>query len=145
MFSYIDLFLGRRVNEVEILPSVTNPSASYTFLFLFIVAITACLVLCGFTLWHFFLISYAETTIEFHINSTERKRLKDLKEEFINPYHLGFILNWKMFLGLNHWREILYKNLLPSTHRPFCDGINWPMRNLSKSFEDKKKLIIHTV
>jgi palmitoyltransferase len=145
IFSYLDLLLGRRINDVEVLPSVTNPSTSYTFLFLFIVAITACLVLMGFTLWHFYLISYAETTIEFHINSMERKRMKEFKQKFINPYHLGFIMNWKMFLGLNHWREIFYKNLLPSSHRPFCDGINWPMRNLSKSFEETRKLIIHTV
>jgi palmitoyltransferase len=137
--------LGRHLNEVDILPSVTNPSMYYTFLFLFIVAIIACVILFGFTLWHFWLISRAETTIEFHINSTEKKRLQEINETFINPYHLGFILNWKMFLGLNKWQEILYKNFLPSTHKPFCDGINWPMRSLTKSFEEKKKSIVNTV
>ena len=56
----------------------------YTFLFLFIVALTACVVLFGFTSWHFWLVSRAETTIEFHMNSTERKRLKEKNEIDIN-------------------------------------------------------------
>ncbi|CAF1421611.1 unnamed protein product [Adineta steineri] len=144
-FSYLDLLFGRGVNEVEILPTVTNPSMYFTFLFLFIVAVTAGVVLFGFTLWHFWLVSNAETTIDFHTNSTERKRLKQLKQTFINPYDLGFILNWKMFLGLNKWYEILYKNFLPSTHRPFCDGINWPIRKITKSFEEQKKLVMMNV
>ena len=133
VFSYVDLFVGGRLDSVDILPSVSNPSTAYTFLFLFIVAVTAGVVLFGFTLWHFWLITNAETTIEFHTNSTERKRLRKLKEKFVNPYDLGFILNWKMFLGVNQWYEIFYKNLLPSRHRPFCDGINWPMRKSDKS------------
>lgn len=139
-FSYSDLFLGRNLNDVAALPNVTNPSTSYTFLFLFIVAVTACVVLCGFTLWHFWLITRAETTIEFHVNSTERKRLKKLKEKFINPYDFGFVANWKMFLGLNNWYDIFYKNLLPSAHKPFCDGIYWPMTNLDKSMKQKQNL-----
>lgn len=139
LFSYVDLITGQGLNEVQVLPSVPNPSTSYTFLFLFIVALTACVVLVGFTLWHMWLISRAETTIEFHSNSSERKRLKALKETFVNPYDLGLALNWKMFLGLNHWHEVLYKNLLPSAHRPFCNGINWPMRNMNNLSEDKQK------
>ncbi|CAF1096799.1 unnamed protein product [Rotaria sordida] len=141
MFSYLDLILGQSLNEAEISPSVSNPSLSYTFLFLFIVTITAGIVLVGFTLWHCWLVSRAETTIEFHTNSSERKRLKNLKEIFINRYDLGFILNWKMFLGVNNWYDIFYKNLLPSTHRPFCDGIHWPIRNPNESsFQATKKL-----
>lgn len=145
MFSYLDLILGQRLNEVDIKPNVKNPSMYFTFLFLFIVAITAGVVLIGFTLWHFWLVSNAETTIEFHVNSTEKKRLKQTNDIFSNPHDLGFILNWKMFLGVNRWYEILYKNLIPSTHKPFSDGINWPMRNLTKLYEEKKKLVINTV
>lgn len=144
-FSYVDLFTGGGLDQVEVLPSVSNPSMSYTFLFLFIVAITAGLVLSGFTLWHFWLISNAETTIDFHTNSTERKRLKKLKQTFVNPYDLGFVLNWKMFLGLNQWYEISYKNLLPSKHRPFSNGINWPMRKSMKLIEQKQTFQINTV
>ncbi|CAF5082363.1 unnamed protein product, partial [Rotaria magnacalcarata] len=139
VFSYLDLVIGRHINEIDILPSVTNPAVSYTFLFLFIVALTACIVLVGFTLWHIWLISRAETTIDFHANASERKRLKKLKQKFINPYDLGLGLNWKMFLGVNRWYEIFYKNCLPSTHRPFCNGINWPIRNPIYSFEDEQK------
>ncbi|CAF3664176.1 unnamed protein product [Rotaria socialis] len=138
-FSYLDLVTGRRINEIDILPDVTSPSVSYTFLFLFIVALTACIVLVGFTLWHIWLISRAETTIDFHTNASERKRLKKLKQKFINPYDLGLGLNWKMFLGVNRWYEIFYKNCLPSSHRPFCNGINWPRRNPIYSFEDEQK------
>lgn len=138
-FTYLDLFSGQRLNDVEMLPHITNPSNYFTFLFLFIVAATACVVLSGFTLWHFWLISHGETTIEFHTNSTERKRLKKINEKFDNPYNLGFILNWKMFLGVNKWYEVLYKNCLPSTHRPLADGVKWPMRIMNKSVEEKKK------
>jgi len=145
VFTYLDLLLGRHLNEVDIKSYVTNPSMYYTFLFLFIVALTACVVLFGFTAWHFWLISRSETTIEFHVNSTERKRLQEIKEIFINPYDLGFILNWKMFLGVNNWYEMIYRNFIPSTHKPFSDGINWPIRNLTKSYGEKKKLIINIV
>jgi palmitoyltransferase len=145
VFSYLDLVFGRNINEVDVLSNVPNPSTSYTFLFLFIVAVTACLVLFGFTLWHFWLISRSETTIEFHTNSTERKRLKETNEIFINRFDLGFILNWKMFLGLNKWHEVFYKNFLPSAHRPFCDGVNWPIRNLTKSVDEKKKSTMFNV
>jgi hypothetical protein len=50
-----------------------------------------------------------------------------------------------MFLGVNNWYEMIYRNFIPSTHKPFSDGINWPIRNLTKSYEEKKKLIINTV
>ena len=126
--SYFDLLFGQAVNEIPLLPHIENPSRSYLMLFLFIVALTASVILSGFTLWHFYLVSFAETTIDFHMMGVERKRLKKLKQTFINPYDLGFGLNWKMFLGINRWYEIFYKNLLPSTHRPLCDGINWPVR-----------------
>jgi palmitoyltransferase len=144
-FSYLDLIFSGRLNDIDLLPHISNPSTHYTFLFLFIVAATACVVLFGFTLWHFWLISHAETTIEFHINSTERKRLKQLKEQFVNPYDLGFVSNWKMFLGLNRWREVFYKNFLPSAHRPFCDGVYWPMRDLRQLTNERKNFVIVNV
>ncbi|CAF0877522.1 unnamed protein product [Didymodactylos carnosus] len=127
-FSYLDLILGTRITDNDILPSVTNPSMHFTMLYLFIVCVSACFVLFFFTLWHFWLVSRAETTIEYHINSTERARLKLLKLKFQNPYSLGFKTNWQLFLGFHSFYDILYKNLLPSAHRPFSDGIHWPMR-----------------
>ena len=144
-FSYLDLILDRRLNKIDMLLDITDPSMSYSFLFLFIVALTSCIILFGFTLWHFWLISRGETTIEFHINYSEKKRLKELDQIFVNPYDLGFLLNWKMFLGLNEWYQIFYKNLLPSTHRPFCNGIQWPMINLNKSFDKKTTMFMMNV
>lgn len=138
-FSYFDLISSQKLNSVEIRAEVSNAPTYFTFLFLFIVALTASVVLLGFTFWHFWLISHAETTIDFHTNSVERKRLKKLGEKFVNPYHLGFRLNWKMFLSVNKWYEIFYRNLLPSTHRPFCDGINWPRRNFDDENPQKTK------
>ncbi|CAF1219736.1 unnamed protein product, partial [Didymodactylos carnosus] len=127
-YSYLDLVLGKRIVENDLLSSFNNPSMHFTMLYLFIVCASACLILFFFTLWHFWLISRAETTIEYHVNSVERKRLKELKLNFQNPYNLGFKTNWQLFLGFHHFYDILYKNLLPSTHRPFSDGIHWPMR-----------------
>lgn len=126
--SYIDLLLGKRLQDFELMPHITDTSNAFMMLFLFFVAVTASFILCGFTVWHFFLVSTAQTTIDFYMNSEEKKRLKKTKQIFINPYDLGFALNWKMFLGINQWHEIIYRNLIPSRHRPFCDGINWPIR-----------------
>jgi len=88
-----------------------------------LIAIGACLALGGLVIWHAKLISAGETSIEYHINKAERKRIG---EKFINPYDLGRRRNWELFLGLNQpgksfWRHIL----LPSSHRPTGNGYDW--------------------
>lgn len=85
----------------------------------------AAFAILGLTLWHGSLISWAQTSIEVHINGKERKRCKALGKVFHNPYNFGFIRNWKLFLGLAEGRSFRRHVLLPSTHKPLEDGITW--------------------
>ena len=80
---------------------------------------TGCfLVLGGLCIWHGRLISRGETSIEAHINQSERKRLKELgNKPYRNPYDFGKWYNWCLFLGMiegRGWECVL----LPSTHQP---------------------------
>ena len=80
---------------------------------------TGCfLVLGGLCIWHGRLISRGETSIEAHINQSERKRLKELGgKPYRNPYDFGIWYNWCLFLGMidgRGWRCVLF----PSSHQP---------------------------
>ena len=53
------------------------------------------------TWWHAGLISRGETSIEAHINNSEKQKFKVLGHKYTNPYDLGPRENWRLFLGLN--------------------------------------------
>ncbi|KAK7603810.1 hypothetical protein V9T40_003809 [Parthenolecanium corni] len=79
---------------------------------------------------HCKMISKGETSIEKHINNSERKKYKAKNEVYVNPYDFGRRKNWMIFLGIYNgskrtWRHIL----LPSPHKPFGDGLVWPSIN----------------
>ena len=75
-------------------------------------------VLGGLCTWHGRLISRGETSIEAHINRSERKRLKELgNKPYRNPYDFGTWYNWCLFLGMTEGRGWMHV-LLPSTHKP---------------------------
>ena len=42
-----------------------------------------------------------------------------------NIYDLGLVNNWKLFLGFHDYKSFLMKVLLPSSHKPVGDGVNW--------------------
>ncbi|XKL62210.1 hypothetical protein PGB90_002043 [Kerria lacca] len=76
---------------------------------------------------HCKMISRGETSIEKHINTSERKKFSEKNEVYLNPYDFGKYRNWIIFLGIHNnskrsWRHILF----PSAHKPFGDGIIWP-------------------
>ena len=85
---------------------------------------TGCfLVLGGLCIWHGRLISRGETSIEAHINQSERKRLRELNgKPYRNPYDFGAWHNWCLFLGMiedRGWQCVLF----PSSHKP--QGIHY--------------------
>lgn len=43
----------------------------------------------------------------------------------MNPFDLGFVNNWKLFLGFNNLQQFITKVILPSRHKPVGDGVNW--------------------
>merc|ERR1719414_1092538 len=58
---------------------------------------TGCfLCLGGLTVWHAKLITRGETSIEAHINASERKRYtkENLGKHYVNPYDFGPWRNW---------------------------------------------------
>ena len=80
---------------------------------------TGCfLVLGGLCIWHAKLISRGETSIEAHINRSERKRHKEVgNKPYRNPYDFGAWYNWCLFLGMTDgrgWACVLF----PSCHKP---------------------------
>jgi len=89
--------------------------------------VTGCfVVLGGLSIWHAKLISRGETSIEAHINKSERKRYRDegLGQDYVNPYDFGKWRNWCLFLGMTDnrgWASVL----LPSSHPPKGDGLEW--------------------
>ncbi|WAR06587.1 ZD16A-like protein [Mya arenaria] len=76
-------------------------------------------------LWHARLISKGETSIEVHINNTQRKKYKKKNLVYRNPYDYGLKKNWMVFLGFHSCRTFICKVLLPSTHPPEGDGLIW--------------------
>jgi len=93
------------------------------YLFLLCSAVTCALGLLN--LWHFWLISHGETSIEVHINSKERRQSAKRGMGYNNPYDYGVKQNWKYLLGLYHGRSFL-SVLFPSAHLPEGDGLKWP-------------------
>lgn len=86
--------------------------------------IAVTIALGSLTIWHGKLIRRGETSIEYHINMSETKRLAALGKTYTNPYNFGPRKNFMLFLGLvkgRTWRHIL----LPSTHTPDSDGLTW--------------------
>lgn len=93
-----------------------------------LVCVGVLFAMSALTAWHARLIGRGETSIEHHINKTERSRLvaagRD-EREYINPYDFGRRNNWRLFLGLIRGRSWLMHVVLPSAHRPPGDGLIW--------------------
>lgn len=88
--------------------------------------VTGCFfTLGGLTAWHAKLISRGETSIEAHINRSERKRYRDEGlGDYVNPYDFGSWKNWCLLLGMTDgrgWSSVL----LPSAHPAKGDGLAW--------------------
>ena len=85
--------------------------------------------------WHLYLISKAETSIEWNDNRIISMEYSRRGRTFVNPYNYGVKKNWKLFLGLVHNRNFFRHVLLPSGHPPAGNGINWRLGYLIKATE----------
>lgn len=65
--------------------------------FMCVAVVIALGTLCS---WHAKLITRGETSIEAHINQSERRRYQAQNKIYINPYNFGPKKNWRLFLGL---------------------------------------------
>lgn len=76
--------------------------------------------------WHYKLIRKGETSVESHINKSEKKRLGLLGKTYVNPYDFGVKNNWKLFFGIVKGRSWFWHVILPSKHKPEGgNGIKW--------------------
>eukprot|EP00794_Sanderia_malayensis_P005450 gene5451-6132_t len=93
------------------------------YLFLLCSAVSCALGLLN--MWHIYLISLGQTSIEVHVNSKEKAKAKKRGMGYHNPYDYNWKQNWKHLLGLYHNRSFL-SVVLPSAHPPQGDGLSWP-------------------
>lgn len=133
--NYVDLFdtdtSGEQVIDmVEVFMKSNQTTKSYV-IYLWILCFAVTVALGALTLWHVYLISRGETSIEKLINQKERGRLAKLKLEFVNLYDYGVLSNWKLLLGFHDLRSFVFRVLLPSRHHPYCDGVNWKFSKIS--------------
>ncbi|XP_066095806.1 palmitoyltransferase ZDHHC16 isoform X4 [Saccopteryx bilineata] len=96
-----------------------------SLVYLWFLCSSVALALGALTVWHAVLISRGETSIERHINKKERRRLQAKGRVFRNHYNYGCLDNWKLFLGVDTGRHWLTRVLLPSSHLPHGNGMNW--------------------
>jgi len=98
--------------------------------FLFVLSSAVIVSLGLLIFWHIYLISTAQTTIEFYKNIAEAAKAKKRGKVWRNPYSLGSAKkNWMHFLGVGegpngvyrHWSVLLWPNDYPS----FGDGLHW--------------------
>jgi len=86
-------------------------------------AVSFTLVLCAsigiavttLLLFHTYLLLTAQTTIEFHSNCANKRRARQRKKKFRNPYDLGWKRNFQQIYGTGN---AFFSLILPSTREP---------------------------
>ncbi|XP_066932121.1 palmitoyltransferase ZDHHC16B-like [Clytia hemisphaerica] len=105
------------------------------YLFLLTIAVTVALGMLN--CYHLWLVSRGETSIEVHINKTERRKAAQRGMGYNNPYNHGRKNNFRFLFGLNGKRGIM-SVLLPSSHLPDGDGLSWPNNKKPVHYPDPK-------
>ncbi|XP_055903075.1 palmitoyltransferase ZDHHC16 [Eupeodes corollae] len=105
-------------------PSTANGlSKRRAVIFMAFINVAVVIALGSLTIWHAKLVTNGETSIESHINQSERKRFLKENKIYVNPYDFGTKKNWKLFLGLVRGRSFWKNVLLPSIHKPEGNGL----------------------
>lgn len=94
-------------------------------IYLFLLTVGVTIALGMLNCYHLWLVSRGETSIEIHINKSERKKAAQRGMGYNNPYNHGLKNNMRFLFGLNNRRGIL-SFLFPSSHLPIGDGLSWP-------------------
>ncbi|XP_031559507.1 palmitoyltransferase ZDHHC16-like isoform X2 [Actinia tenebrosa] len=95
-----------------------------SIIFVFMLCSAVSLALGFLTAWHVLLIVKGETSIELHINKSNRIAFRKKGYVYTNPYDYGRWENWKLLLGIvngRSWASVLW----PSSHHPYGDGLTW--------------------
>ena len=108
------------------------PTSSREVTFLFFLTLGVIVALGALLAWHVFLITTAQSTIEFYKNKARRREAREAGGHWRNPFNLGWQQNWCNFLGLRPgvgWSAVL----LPSAHPPLNDGLHWEQLKIPSS------------
>ncbi|RNA04818.1 putative palmitoyltransferase ZDHHC16 isoform X5 [Brachionus plicatilis] len=106
------------------IPSPRGQGIYFTFNAIeFFLSFVAIFAVGGLAAINSFIISNGATNIE--LRSMRIPCVPSTYSNARNPYDLGFRENWKIFLGFNDFRSFILKVVLPSTHKPLGDGIDW--------------------
>lgn len=77
-------------------------------------------------LWHLYLVSRGETSVENQDNSHYRKMAKKRNDCFVNVYDLGYLRNLQIFFNVGPGLKYgYYTLLLPLRIEPYSDGWHW--------------------
>ena len=106
------------------------------YLFLLCGAVTVALGLLN--IWHFVLTCKGETSIEVHVNASERKKAAKHGMGYNNPYNYGWKENIRKLFGLYKGRTI-FLVLFPSIHTPEGNGLCWPSNYKPLHYVDPTK------
>ncbi|CAJ0572736.1 unnamed protein product, partial [Mesorhabditis spiculigera] len=86
--------------------------ARNSIIFCYMLSFLLFLLVGGLALWNVYLISKGFTYVDY------LKGWDGRPTGYRNPYHHGFVENWRNFLGLRRNRTFLRHVLLPSAHPP---------------------------
>ena len=103
------------------------------YLFLLCAGVTVALGVLN--VWNIYMVCKGETSIEVHINRSEREKAAARGMGYNNPYDLGWRQNWKTILGLCKGVS-LWRVFLPSTHLPIGDGLSWQCSKKPVNYPD---------
>lgn len=89
-------------------------------------AFSAALALSLFGLWHAYLLLSGQTTLEFYINSADRRDARRAGQPWSNPFDHGCRANFEEVLLAPFWS---FRWLLLRAAPPEHNGMDWDMRN----------------
>jgi len=95
-------------------------------LFVFVLSLSVLFALSLFVFWHAYLVASNQTTIEFYCNRFDASEARKEGRDWCNPYNIGIRANYEQVFGMSRhvgsW-------LLPSTHAPPGDGVDFPSKS----------------
>lgn len=96
------------------------------FIMIYAKAVVMGAVVFVLALWHLYLVSQGETSVESQDNSHYRAMAKERNERFVNVYDMGFIQNLQIFFNVGPGMNYRYYTLfLPLRIEPYSDGWHW--------------------
>lgn len=94
---------------------VPIPQERSAIAFSFILCLSVGLAVLLLASFHAYLLLTAQTTIEFHVNCANRRRAKQLRQRFKNPYDLGMKRNFQQVYGTGNPLVAIF---IPSNREP---------------------------